>query len=414
VRLLRGRYSGASGPGPGAVPTERLHAVVVDQRRLHGRVTAYHGTSIARRARTTAQARERSLVAVNGGFFTNAATLTSVAGVQTGLGVYRGGLQSLANGGRAALVLDGRHGARIRNVRTRVRLHVAGRSVRVRGVNRQLGMAQDCGVKGFMPTQGPPQLDGSRPLQGGLCTGPDDLVLFTSMFGTTLPPLPAGCADIGCMQVLLDAAGRVVCPSGETPVPADGSAIQASGRYARRLARLLELCDPTSDARVIVTQRLYDAHGGDRVAVRGETSIASAAPILLRDGRLRLDATREGIPDTFLDELAGRTMAGIDRHGRLLLVTADGPPATPRGPQPASSGVTMYDGARIMRRLGAVTAMNLDGGGSTTFVVHGQLRNVPTDPPSPDDPTGERAVGDTIQVLACRRCQGLSAGHPRR
>ena len=45
-----------------------------------------------------------------------------------------------------------------------------------------------------------------------------------------------------------------------------------------------------------------------------------------------------------------------------------------------------------MRSLGAVDALNLDGGGSTEMAVDGQLVN---------DPSGGtvRAVGDTVQVL---------------
>jgi exopolysaccharide biosynthesis protein len=37
--------------------------------------------------------------------------------------------------------------------------------------------------------------------------------------------------------------------------------------------------------------------------------------------------------------------------------------------------------------------MNLDGGGSTTMAVHGDVVN------SPSDATGERPVGDTVQVV---------------
>jgi exopolysaccharide biosynthesis protein len=80
-------------------------------------------------------------------------------------------------------------------------------------------------------------------------------------------------------------------------------------------------------------------------------------------------------------------MAGIDRRGRLLLVTVD-------GRQPGvSEGVTLQEGARLMQSLGAVDAMNLDGGGSTAMVVVGLLVN------HPSDSTGERADGDAVVVL---------------
>jgi exopolysaccharide biosynthesis protein len=58
-----------------------------------------------------------------------------------------------------------------------------------------------------------------------------------------------------------------------------------------------------------------------------------------------------------------------------------------------SEGFTRAEGAAFMRSLGAVDALNLDGGGSSTTVVNGTLVN------RPSDATGERPVGDTIQVL---------------
>jgi exopolysaccharide biosynthesis protein len=77
-------------------------------------------------------------------------------------------------------------------------------------------------------------------------------------------------------------------------------------------------------------------------------------------------------------------MAGIDAQNRILLVTVD-------GHQPGYSlGLSLIEGARLMIGLGAVNAMNLDGGGSTAMVVRGELIN------SPSDPSGERAVGDAI------------------
>jgi exopolysaccharide biosynthesis protein len=84
-----------------------------------------------------------------------------------------------------------------------------------------------------------------------------------------------------------------------------------------------------------------------------------------------------------------RTMVGLDREGRLLIVTAD-------GRQPGfAEGLSLIEGARLMARLGAVTAINLDGGGSTSLVTGGRLRNEPRaglDRPEP----GGRAVSTAL------------------
>ncbi len=47
----------------------------------------------------------------------------------------------------------------------------------------------------------------------------------------------------------------------------------------------------------------------------------------------------------------------------------------------------------MARALGMRDAVNLDGGGSTTMVVGGQVIN------SPSDAAGERPVGDALLVL---------------
>ena len=49
--------------------------------------------------------------------------------------------------------------------------------------------------------------------------------------------------------------------------------------------------------------------------------------------------------------------------------------------------------ADLLLELGAIAAINLDGGGSTTMVVHDKIVN------RPSDQTGERPVGDAILVF---------------
>jgi hypothetical protein len=68
-----------------------------------------------------------------------------------------------------------------------------------------------------------------------------------------------------------------------------------------------------------------------------------------------------------------RTAVGVTGDGRLLLVVVD-------GRQPGySRGMTLRELAELLRRLGAVQAMNLDGGGSSEMVVNGLTANRPSD-----------------------------------
>ena len=81
-----------------------------------------------------------------------------------------------------------------------------------------------------------------------------------------------------------------------------------------------------------------------------------------------------------------RTAIAHKADGTVLLVTVDG-----RGAG-GSAGMTLRELAELLVRLGAVDAMNLDGGGSTTMVVHGQVLNSTSDGP-------ERPVGSALVLL---------------
>ncbi len=81
-----------------------------------------------------------------------------------------------------------------------------------------------------------------------------------------------------------------------------------------------------------------------------------------------------------------RTLAGVRRDGRLLLITIDG-----RAPG-HSVGASFAESAAVLRALGARDGVNLDGGGSTAMTIG------PTLVTRPSDATGERPIGDAIIV----------------
>ena len=93
-----------------------------------------------------------------------------------------------------------------------------------------------------------------------------------------------------------------------------------------------------------------------------------------------------------------RTAAGVARDGRrLILAAVDG------RQKPFSDGMTLRELSVLMLALGARDAVNLDGGGSTTFVyadpaAHDSLRIANR----PSDKEGERTVGDALGIVhAC-------------
>ena len=81
-----------------------------------------------------------------------------------------------------------------------------------------------------------------------------------------------------------------------------------------------------------------------------------------------------------------RTAIGRTKENRIVLFVADGKDGL------SSIGLTLPQLAEEMAKLGCVDAMNLDGGGSSTFVVEGRAVNVPSD-------GQERAVTSIVGVL---------------
>jgi hypothetical protein len=105
-------------------------------------------------------------------------------------------------------------------------------------------------------------------------------------------------------------------------------------------------------------------------------------PMLLRDGRIIAEPCSSGFCGR-----NPRTGVGYTADGSVMLVVVDGRRSK------YSIGMTLTGFAKEMRTLGAVTAMNLDGGGSTTMVVRGRVIN------NPSDPGGPRHVSSALLVL---------------
>jgi exopolysaccharide biosynthesis protein len=112
---------------------------------------------------------------------------------------------------------------------------------------------------------------------------------------------------------------------------------------------------------------LYDGTATVTVDMDGAYHAVGGFPVLFEDGEYTI------FPDDAGNHRRdARTVAGWTADGTLLLVTAD---------QRAdwSHGLSITEAARLLRTLGAVEAMNLDGGGSTTFVEGGFVTNQPSD-----------------------------------
>lgn len=196
------------------------------------------------------------------------------------------------------------------------------------------------------------------------------LVLYTPAFGRTTK------AKKGTLELALHArpgegvsalaqttvvkVAEHASPAGDAPIPRDGAVLSGTGRGAAALHGLLK--------------RIRSGETSRQALLRVESTPAAVesvggSPILVDDGKILPQDTKSA----FAGGRHPRTMIGWTPAGDVLLVTID-------GRQPGySDGMTLTEGARLMRHLGATEAVNLDGGGSTTFVTRGRVVNRPSD-----------------------------------
>jgi hypothetical protein len=93
--------------------------------------------------------------------------------------------------------------------------------------------------------------------------------------------------------------------------------------------------------------------------------IVGAGPLLVDNGRIVADAIAEQFSKTFAQQAADRSAIGQTADGTLLLAVTHN--------RVGGAGPTLTEWAQLMRQIGAVNALNLDGGSSTALYLGGQL-----------------------------------------
>lgn len=110
-----------------------------------------------------------------------------------------------------------------------------------------------------------------------------------------------------------------------------------------------------------------------RLPVVKSSESIGAHPVILRNNRIST------LTDPFSASLHPRTVFGCNARGQCWLIAID-------------TRVTLQQAAKTARALGVTDGINLDGGGSTTFVVQGKTLNNPAD-------KAEREVASAILVV---------------
>lgn len=119
-------------------------------------------------------------------------------------------------------------------------------------------------------------------------------------------------------------------------------------------------------------------HVGDRLKLIVSTDpdwsdvkhAIGGGPYLVKKGQVYIDKDAQQF--SLQNIRAPRTAVGVTKDDHLLLVTVDG------RQKDISVGVTFYQLAELMIELGAVNAMNLDGGSSTQMCIKDNVVSSPT------------------------------------
>jgi hypothetical protein len=217
----------------------------------------------------------------------------------------------------------------------------------------------------------------------------DNLVLYNRYYGTTTQTnywgtevtveyLTQSVAINDTMSVVVVAKDSVQATGhGNNAIPSDGIVISGHGTSRDFLNEHVFVGDTLSVILQLppLSPAIVELIGG--------------GPRLIRDGTPTVESVAEGFGQSFATDRHPRTAVGFSQDStKLYLFTVDG-----RQPE-YSVGMSLYELADYMLGWDVHQGINLDGGGSTTMVVRGQVVN------SPSDAGGERTVANALMVIS--------------
>jgi flagellar hook assembly protein FlgD len=219
-----------------------------------------------------------------------------------------------------------------------------------------------------------------RPLRLNQVPGANGVSLFTPAWGPTTPQI-AGITEAVLPSLpptttggeLTAQVAQVGPTNGGTAIPPGGAVIVGRGTGGVKLAAEVPAGTP-------VTVRLTLTPGWGDV-----TDAIGGGPLLVRGGKPIFRAN-ELFSIEQLVLRSARTAVGQLADGRIVLVTVDG------GRLGYSVGMTNFELALTLVRLGCVTASALDGGNSTAMAFDGSLLD------RPSGPGGEIPIADGLLV----------------
>lgn len=180
--------------------------------------------------------------------------------------------------------------------------------------------------------------------------------------------------------------------AGNNAIPRDGMVLSASGAGSGRMRAFWnKAADPAAASRSVTLRATSE---------RAVDESIGGHPVILANGQELIGHSR----DPFATNRHPRTLVGWNPAGDLLLVTVD-------GRQGHSQGVSLLQATDVLRKLGATSGFNLDGGGSTTFVSMAPGGTAPQVLNRPSDGS-ERRITTVLAVVPVNASAVRSAAAP--
>ncbi|MBV9216460.1 MAG: phosphodiester glycosidase family protein [Acidobacteria bacterium] len=215
--------------------------------------------------------------------------------------------------------------------------------------------------------------------------GDYEMVAYTPAFG------PSTLTSAGGLEVVV-ANRRVVSinnASGNSMIPRNGFVVSAGKGVGDMMLQPAARLGAFSFLRIAYNELKSSQRGPILYNERYE-DVVSGVPQLIRNGKIDITWQEEKVSKSFVETRHPRTAVAKLKDGKFLMITVD-------GRSESSGGIGLQDLAEYLLSLGAVDAMNLDGGGSTTMWIDGKgVVN------HPSDKEGERKVSDALLVTLRR------------
>jgi Phosphodiester glycosidase len=216
-----------------------------------------------------------------------------------------------------------------------------------------------------------------RPMGFNEPPGKSNVTLYTPAWGATTPGELGAVEEITLAPLAatrpnetLTAPAVAESQSGSQPIPPNGAVLVARKTQVPVLSAEVKVGAPVS-VRLVLSPRWTDV----REAVGG-------GPEIVRNGK-PVFRSNETFTTSQLFTRTARSAIGTTADGRLLLVTVDG------GRPGYSLGVTNFELALAMMRLGARDASALGTGGSAALAYDGKLLS---------RPSGDASVADALFI----------------